>query len=434
MLSALSNIISTAVRAPVADEGRAQSASLFGVNLPGLLGNKSASGPKVTADSALQVSAVYGCVRILADAVSTLPRDTVKLPRGAQAPEPYRPRPTWLDHPNDEDDWIDFVCQIVVSLLLDGNAYIAVSRSDTGSIFELLVLDPSLVDIERVPVGSRRKVLFQVNGDPFTSTDILHIRGLIKPGEMKGLSPIAAARETIGLALAAQEYGGSFFSNGAVPGGIVEAENKVSDTGIRQLKRAWNEAHKGAGNASRLAVLTEGAKFTKISLSPDEAQFLETRKFQVPDIARIFGVPPHLLADASGSTSWGSGLAEQGQAFATLSLRPIVERLESRFSRLLYSEGRSKTTSVSLDMDGLTRGAPEARIKSYSLGLQSGIYTLDEVRGWEGLPEVPDGLGKVHRVQVNTAPLDLIDEEPEETPPPSAGPVAGPDSEEEPSE
>jgi HK97 family phage portal protein len=197
------------------------------------------------------------------------------------------------------------------------------------------------------------------------------------------------AREAVGLALASQQFAAAFFGNGAIPGTVVEVPGQLSEQGIKQLKSAWNEKHQGSSNAHRLAVVTEGAKFSKITVDPDDAQFLQTRQFQITDIARIYGVPPHLLADASNSTSWGSGLAEQNTMFVQQSLRPWVERIEQAFSHAMTLERRPANTFIKLNVDGLLRGDHERRMTAYSIGLAAGLYTVDEVRAWEDLPPLP---------------------------------------------
>ena len=156
-----------------------------------------------------------------------------------------------------------------------------------------------------------------------------------------------------------------------------------SPEGVDQLKSAWNTMHKGASNAHRLAVLTEGAKFSKISVNPEDSQFLETRQSTVGDVARIYGVPPHLLADASGSTSWGSGLHEQNVAFSMYSLRPYVTRLEAGLTQILRSQGIA-VAYVKFDLQSLHRGTTES-IDRFSKGLMAGIYSIDEVREQLGL-------------------------------------------------
>ncbi|WP_030244210.1 phage portal protein [Streptomyces sp. NRRL S-350] len=405
-----------------------------------LHGKVTASGQRIDATAALKVSAVFGCVRLLSETIATLPVATYSRRGGARK---LVRSPLWLDYPTAEPGGlgrIDLLSQVVLSLLLEGNAYLAVLW-DGPSIVGLEVLDPSRIETHTVVVDGRRRKVFHAtdvdrDGNPvalgwFTTREILHIPGMMLPGAFTGVSPIAFARESIGLALAAQTYGGKFFSNGATPGAVVEVPGAMSEEGLARAREAWRLANSGVDNAHRVALLTEGAKFSKISMSPDEAQFLETRQFQVPEIARVFGVPPHLIADATNSTSWGSGLAEQNQAFAQFSLRPWLERIEAGFTRLLFAESANRQLFVKFSLDGIQRGAPAERMTMYSTGLQQGIYSIDEVRAWEDLEPLPDGQGAVHRVPLNLAP---VDEEPQDEPPttepPAADPTAEPDNNE----
>ena len=361
-----------------------------------------ASGKAVTAESAMTLSTVYGAVRILTDGVATLP---ISMTRGTGGDaRPVARPPAWLDEPSETVRKIDFMSQIMMSLLLSGNAYVATARDEQNKVRSMVVLDPASV----TPVATSGRLMFRVNEHVVGANEILHIRGLVKPGEILGLSPLAYASETIGLGLAAQEYGASFFGNGAVPAAIISAPGQLSREGVDILKNSWNNVHKGSSKSGKLAVLTEGAEFKALSVSPDEAQFLQTRAFQVADIARVFAVPPHLLQDASGSTSWGSGLAEQSQNYVTHSLRPWVERIEEAFTWLARSEAPAATPrqrlNVSMRMDHLLRGDYASRISTYGSALDRGIYNLDEVRAFEGLTPLPDGLGQEHRVPLNTAP------------------------------
>lgn len=353
-----------------------------------LIGPRTRSGKTVTYDTALTVSAVYGSVRILADNISTLPVDSFIRQDGSR--RPFRPRPEWLNFNVGPHGKIEVLGQAMTSLLLDGNAYLATYRDAAGRIVWVEVLDPAQVE----PVRSEAEVRYVVGGQPSVSRlDILHIPGLMLPGAIKGVSPITAARETIGLSMAATEYGAAFFGNGAIPGGIVEAPGAISETGLKVMKSSWDEAHRGSANSNKLAILTEGAKFTKVSISPDDAQFLETRAFQIADIARIYGVPPHLLADSTGSTSWGSGLAEQNTAFVQHSLRPWVERIEQGLTTACVLEGQPPGMFVKLNVDALLRGDHERRMAAYAIGIDKGIYTVDEVRAWEDLQPLGQGDG-----------------------------------------
>lgn len=365
------------------------------------LAPRTASGKDVTPESALQVSAVYGSIRILAETISTLPAGAYIRNGGARY---WYPAPEWLEKPAAHLGRIELLSQAMVSSLLAGNAYIATTRQG-GRIVSAIPLDPHMVTPERVD----GRIIFHAAGQIYGPQDILHIPGLMLPGSIVGVSPISYARESIGLSLAAQEYGAAFFGNSGVPSAVVEVPGPLTETGKAQLKAAWNDLHKGSSNAARLGVLTEGAKLTKVTLAPDEAQFLQTRAFQVPDIARIFGVPPHLLADASGSTSWGSGLAEQNVAFAQHSLRPWVERLEAGLTRLFQSAEASGTSAfIKLNMAGLERGSLETRMATYSIGLQQGIYNLDEVRAFEDLPPIANNNGKTHRIPLNLGEVGAV--------------------------
>ncbi|WP_282793669.1 phage portal protein [Streptomyces sp. CC224B] len=394
--------------------------------MPGVM---SAAGQRVDANSALTVSAVFACVRLLSETICTLPVATYSR-RGGVRREVKSP--LWLDYPDAEPGGtgrIDLLSQTVLSLLLDGNAYLAVLW-DGPNIVGLEVLDPARIEVHMVVVDGRRRKVFHASdydddGNEvalgwFTTREILHVPGMTLPGEYAGVSPISFARESIGLAMAAQTYGARFFAQGAIPGALIEVPGAMSEEGLVRAREAWRLANSGAENSHRVALLTEGAKFSKVSLSPDEAQFLETRQFQVPEVARIFGVPPHLIADASNSTSWGSGLAEQNQAFAMFSLRPWLERIEAALTRLLFAETADRQKFVKFSLDGIQRGAPTERMAMYSVGLQQGIYSIDEVRAWEDLEPLPDGAGDAHRVPLNLA--DVTDGAGSDTPVPPAPP------------
>jgi HK97 family phage portal protein len=397
-----------------------------------------ASGERVTPSEALQVSAVFGCVRLLSETIATLPITTYSK-RGGVRREVATP--DWISFPNAEPGGmgrIDILSQTVLSLLLEGNAYLAV-RWQGPNIVGLDVLDPSKIVPHMAFIdGQRRKVFeaFDIDSDGnevllgwYTPRDVLHIPGMMLPGDFAGCSPISYARESIGLALAAQKYGSKFFANGAMPGAVVEVPGAMSEDGLARAREAWRTANAGVDNAHRVALLTEGAKFSKVSMSPDEAQFLQTRQFQVPEIARIFGVPPHLISDATNSTSWGSGLAEQNIAFSMFSLRPWLERIESGFNRLLFAETADRMKFVKFNLDEIKRGAPKERMELYALGLMNGIYSIDEVRAAEDMAPLPNGLGETYRVPLNLGAVDEPDPAPPAIEPPAETPDEPPASE-----
>lgn len=371
-----------------------------------------------TTDSAMRLSAVFACLRLLSEAVSTLPMDTFV--RDGTTRHPYRPLPRYLSFDPPQQSRIDYLSQVMLSLLTDGNAYVLTPRDEFGVPLTLIPLDPAMVSVQR----SNGTVVYQCQGqdlDPLT--DIMHIKGMMLPGHVKGLSPVAYARETIDLGLAAQRYGASFFENGALPSAVIQAPGKMSAEAAQRWRDSWNQGHMGSGNNNKIGVLTEGATLSKVSVTPEDAQFLGTRAFQVPDIARIFGVPPHLIADASNSTSWGSGLAEQNLAFGQFSLRPWTERIEDAHTRLLTSHGLS-TVFIKLNLDALLRASITDRYATYQIGVTAQIDTINECRALEDKPPVPWGdepfvTKKV--TETGIAPPDVLNPPPSTNPPLDGG-------------
>lgn len=349
----------------------------------GMVWNPAPSSTSVTDEQALKVSAVYACLRLLSDAVSTMPLDTFRRIDGTRIP--FRPRPTWLDFHDPAPRRIDFLTQVVMSLLTDGNAFIAVLRDQLGSPVALWVLDPQSVSIRR----ESGVVIFTVDGTDFTPLDIVHIPWLVLPGRLRGLSPLGAARETVAVGAAAQRFGAQFFAGGALPGAVIEVEQKLSEEAAKQTIDQWRAQHEGIKQGG-VGLLSAGAKLNKIGINPEDAQFLETRKFTVSDVARIFGVPPHLIGDASNSTSWGSGLAEQNVAFGQLSLTPIVERVEAALDWILTTDGLADVF-VKLNMDARFRGSLKDRYAAYDLAIAAGFMTVNEVRRLEDMAPVDGG-------------------------------------------
>jgi HK97 family phage portal protein len=370
---------------------------------------KTLAGVSVTQTSALAVSAVWGCVRIISDGVATLP---IKVTRGEGSESTLATvRPVWLDTPNKLHTPVEFKTQLMWSLLLDGNAFVLISRDNSSNqILELHVLDPAQVSInETNPLAP----IYTANGKIVPREQMLHIRGYMLPGRVRGLSPIEYQRETIGLSLAALRFGESFYGNSGIPSVVIEHPTTMSPEGASVLKSSWESMHKGPEKSNGVAVITEGATLKQLTIAPEQAQFLATRGFQVADVARIYGVPPHLIADATNSTSWGSGLAEQSTNYVTHTLRPWVERIEEAFTALARSErptvAPGQKMHVTLRMDHLLRGDFAARHSTYGQALATGIYTINEVRGFEGLPAVEGGDNV--RVPLNTAPIDLQDKQ-----------------------
>lgn len=346
-------------------------------------GNSYGSGRKVSTDQALTLSAVFACIRILAENVSTMPLDVYK--RSAEGYRDPYPTPDFLVF-GAYGSRIDYFSQIMLSLLTDGNAYIATPRDPMGVPVALFVLNPGDVR-PRWKKSAPGRCEYDIKGVVYSDLDVLHVKGMLMPGELSGMSPLGYAARTVDLGLQAQEFGASFFSNSAVPAIIVEAPGDAPRDLAERMAGLWEARHGGARNAGKVGVLTGGARATRLTIAPNEAQFLETRQFQVPDVARFFGVPPHLIADASNSTSWGSGLAEQNAAFAQFSLRPWVGRIEEAHNRMFASFGEVDVF-VQLNMDAVLRASTKERYEAYQLGLAGGWLLKSEVRTSEDLPAV----------------------------------------------
>jgi len=379
-------------------------------------GGGTKTGLAVTTDTALEVSTVFACVRVLSDTVSTLPMDQMR--RSDGVPRPQRPRAPWLEFRQGPWNKVQFFGQVMTSLLTDGNAYVVTVRDSDGFIQWLDILDPKKVTPRRV-AGSTVYDISLENAQARTvgPMDIKHVQGLMLPGRLEGISPIEYAKETIGLARAATEFGGAFFGNGAIPGSTIEVPGILSPTAASVIKDSWEQAHRGVGNSGRIAVLTEGAKYAKVTMSPDEAQFLQTRQFQVPDIARFFGVPLQLL-NAEGP-QFGDTTAEQNVAFVQHSLRPWIERLEAAFTDLIVSEDPLSRSFVRFNVNGLLRGNMTERYNVWSLAVTQGILTINEVRKEEGLPPVEWGDEPIS-VQVQEEPTpEALPEAPAEEPAPT---------------
>lgn len=345
-------------------------------------------GSAVTADQAVRLSAVYGCWRLLSDAVSTLPWDTFMRRGGVR--RPYRPRPAYLDFQPPQGSKISYMSQLVVSLLADGNTFVATPRDDLGVPVDLIPLDPTLVTVVR----ENGQIRFRVQDEMYGPLDIMHIAGMMFPGSLRGISPIGAAREVIGGGLKSQEYGTNFVDNMAVPPAVIEVPSSGGDPQVEREKakkvgQIWQETH-GGSNAGKIGVLVGGAQLRTIAISPEDAQWLDSKRFSVSEIARFYGVPPHLIADASNSTSWGSGLSEQNLAFGSFTLQPTTERIEEGHTRLLTTHGLPDVF-VKMNIDAKLRSAPKERAETQDIRIKNGSLTINEARALEDLPPVDWG-------------------------------------------
>lgn len=391
--------------------------------IPTTVGGIAATGENVNEATAITVAAVYACVRILAEDVSSLPLHVYKrlAPRGKERATNHPVYALLHTRPNPEISAMAFRETMQAHVSLYGNAYAEIERNKAGKPMWLWPIAPNRVTPFRVSAG---KIAYQIDVDADKVTigadDMLHVPGLSFDG-LQGYSPITVAREAIGLASAAAKYGAKFFGNGAAPGGVLTLDKALSPEAKKRLKASWDEAHRGLNNSQRVAVLEEGMKWQSIGISPDDAQFLETRKFQVTEIARIFRVPPHMLADLERATF--SNIEQQSLEYLTRTLRPWLVRWEQALNWSLFSESERSEFFAEHNVDGLLRGDITSRFNAYSIARNSGWMSVNEIRELENLNPLEDKIGDVYLAPLNMIPAEKIgDVVPEPKAPTTTGP------------
>ena len=359
----------------------------------------STSGKAVTERSAMQMTAVYSCVRILAEAIAGLP---IHLYRYADdgSKEKATGHPLYFllhDEPNPEMTSFVFRETIMTHLLLWGNGYSQIIRNGKGEVVALYPLMPNRMTVDRDEHGCLFYSYQVSSGDAPTMkqgtvvlapSDVLHIPGLGFDG-LVGYSPIAMAKNAIGMAIACEEFGAKFFANGAAPSGVLEHPGTIKDPS--RVREAWQSQFGGSSNSGKVAVLEEGMKYTPISISPEQAQFLETRKFQINEIARIFRIPPHMVGDLEKSSF--SNIEQQSLEFVKYTLDPWVVRWEQSIARSLLSPQEKKRYFVKFNLDGLLRGDYQSRMNGYATARQNGWMSANDIRELENLDRIPANLG-----------------------------------------
>ncbi len=358
------------------------------------------SGKTVNERTAMQTTAVYACVRILSEAVAGLPLHIYRYRAdGGKERIPLHPLYHLLhDEPNREMTSFVFRETLMSHLLLWGNAYAQVVRNGRGQAVALYPLLPSKMDVSRATNGELLYTYYRdadetglnPKGGYITlrRDEVLHIPGLGFDG-LIGYSPIAMAKNAIGMSLATEEYGASFFANGANPGGVLEHPGVIKDIG--RVKESWNSAYQGNGNAHKIAVLEEGMKFQAIGIPPEQAQFLETRKFQINEIARIYRVPPHMVGDLEKSSF--SNIEQQSLEFVKYTLDPWVVRWEQSLQQSLLLPSEKPSLFIRFNLDGLLRGDYQSRMNGYAVGRQNGWMSTNDIRELEDMNRIPVGEG-----------------------------------------
>ena len=372
----------------------------------------STAGKIVTERSAMQMTAVYSCVRILAEAIAGLPLHLYRY-TDSGGKEKATDHPLYLllhDEPNPEMSSFVFRETLMTHLLLWGNAYAQIIRNGKGEVMALYPLMPNKMSVERDENGQLYYTYTRSAEEAKTAEtgrvillpkDVLHIPGLGFDG-LVGYSPIAMAKNAIGLAIATEEYGAKFFANGAAPSGVLEHPGTIKDP--QRVREAWQSQFGGSSNSGKIAVLEEGMKYTPISISPEQAQFLETRKFQINEIARIFRVPPHMVGDLEKSSF--SNIEQQSLEFVKYTLDPWVVRWEQSIARSLLSENEKKQYFVKFNLEGLLRGDYASRMHGYATARQNGWMSANDIRELENLDRIPaEEGGDLYLINGNMLPL-----------------------------
>lgn len=373
----------------------------------------SSAGKNVNERSAMQMTAVYSCVRILAEAVAGLPLHLYRYKEDGGKERAIGNNLYHLlhDEPNKEMSSFIFRETLMTHLLLWGNAYAQIIRNGKGEVVALYPLMPNKMQVDRDENGELYYIYTRSSDEAktmegvtvyLTPRDVLHIPGLGFDG-LVGYSPIAMAKNAIGLAIATEEYGAKFFANGAAPSGVLEHPGTIKDPS--RLRENWNSTFGGSANSGKVAVLEEGMKYTPISISPEQAQFLETRKFQIDEIARIFRVPPHMVGDLEKSSF--SNIEQQSLEFVKYTLDPWVIRWEQSLSRALLNEDEKRKYFFKFNLEGLLRGDYESRMSGYAVARQNGWMSANDIRELENMDKIPaeDG-GDLYLINGNMLPLN----------------------------
>lgn len=377
------------------------------------LGN-STSGKRVNERSSMQMTAVYSCVRILSEAVASLP--LLVYEQSDSHSQRARDHPLYFllhDEPNPEMTSFIFRETLMTHLLLWGNAYAQIIRNGKGEVVALYPLMPDRMKVDRDEDGQLFYEYQVSKANPSINTantagtvrlhpqDVLHIPGLGFDG-LVGYSPIAMAKNAIGMAIACEEYGAKFFAHGAAPSGVLEHPGVLKDPS--KLRDSWQATFGGSANSGKVAVLEEGVKYTPISIAPEQAQFLETRKFQINEIARIFRIPPHMVGDLEKSSF--SNIEQQSLEFVKYTLDPWVSRWEQAMTKILLTPEEKKKYTIKFNVDGLLRGDYQSRMNGYAIARQNGWMSANDIRRLEELDPIPEEAGgNLYLVNGNMLPL-----------------------------
>lgn len=368
----------------------------------GVSGGMAESGANISATTAMKISTVWACVSLISETVAMLPKIVYQI-AADDSKTRARNHPLWdlmQRQPNSWQTSFEYFEMGTGHVLLRGNSYSEIVPGQRGFADSLDPIDPDKVRVEQL---ANKRLRYRIAGrnDPLLDDQVLHLRGISYNG-LTGLDPITYARESFGLARGAEAFGARFFGNSSIPGGVLQSDKQINADAARRLKAQWEAAHSG-NNQNRVAVLEDGVKWQSIGIDPRNAQFLELREFQAEDVCRWFRVPPHMVGLTSKATSWGSGIEQLGIGYVTYTLMPWLIRWQQAISRDLILAPDIYT--VEFLTDALLRGDTLARYNAYTIGLNAGFLTLNEVRAAENRNPMPEGdVARAAQVQPAPAP------------------------------
>ena len=365
---------------------------------------QSLSGTVVNADTAMQLNAVYSAVSLISDTIATLPIDAYIRSQGARYA--LRPRPVWVTKPDVDTTKEAFYGAAIVSLLLEGNIFIRVFRNRRAEIVDMKVLNPLDVEVKRNAQG---RLIFNVKGESraLTQDDIVFIPDVVMPGSIRGISRVDALKENFGLASALEKYAARFFGAGTQTSGVLEVPGNLTAEQAKAMQEAFDSRHRGWARAHKTAIITGGAQYKPTNVPNDQAQFLDSRRMAVEDVARAFNIPPHLLG-LPGTNTYAS-VEQNNIAFVTHTLRPIAQKIEGAMTALLAQETGKEAAFVKFSLDGLLRADINARTESYARGLQSGYYKINDIRRFEDLEPIDDPSAETVRVPLANVNVEAAD-------------------------
>ncbi|MFW6060923.1 MAG: phage portal protein, partial [Phycisphaeraceae bacterium] len=359
-------------------------------------GSETASGASVTESSALRVPTVYACIRLLSQMIALLPLRVYEVDGEHETVHEDDPLDFLLHRsPNRWQTAYEFKQLIMGHLLLRGNAYVFVARAG-GEVHELVPLNPANMWLEQISDLELIYHYTRFDGAQidFSQFEIMHLRGLSTDGVV-GLSPIAAAREAIGLAAQSEKHAAKLFANGARLGGVLSTEQALQQEAIERLRDQFERLYAGVENSHKTVVLEQGMQWTKVGMTAEEGQFIESRKFSRSEIAMFFGVPPHMLGDVDKSTSWGSGIEQQAIGFINNTLLPWIEAIQQAIWRDLIMPSGNSSRLAKFDTEPFTRGDFLTRQQGLEIMARNNVIDANEWRKREGMNPKPGGDGQV---------------------------------------